>query len=247
MLATASSHLGHRNQTSWSMRRILIVEDQDLFRDALASLLGDAFGLEVVGVAASIQEARRLLVELKPDVALADLMLDDGSATELLRFVRTGRLKTRMVIVTGLRDTFAATEALAAGADGYVLKAQPVADLVQAIETVSHGRQYVSPLIAARLAGEPPKLEAAAGLDRLSRRESEILRLVAQGQTSREVAGRLHISTKTVETHRTNMNRKLGLRNTVDVLRFAAAHGIEILETSAPAEMAAQPSGGRAG
>jgi DNA-binding NarL/FixJ family response regulator len=224
------------------MRRILIVEDQDLFRDALASLLREAVGLEVVGVAASIKEARHQLMELKPDVALVDLMLDDGSATELLRFVRTARLKTRMVIVTGLRDTFAATEAIAAGADGYVLKAQPVADLVEAIDTVSRGRQYVSPLIASRLVSESPRLETAAGLERLSRRESEILRLVAQGQTSREVAGRLHISTKTVETHRTNMNRKLGLRNTVDVLRFAAAHGIGILETSAPVRVVAQPS-----
>jgi DNA-binding NarL/FixJ family response regulator len=90
----------------------------------------------VAGVAPSIHEAKRKLVELQPEVALLDLLLDDGSATDLLRFVRAAQLRTRMIVVTGLRDTFAASEALSEGADGYVLKAQPVADLIQAIETV---------------------------------------------------------------------------------------------------------------
>jgi two-component system response regulator NreC len=220
------------------MSRILIVEDQDLFRDALVSLLTDRMGAEVVGAVSNIQDAKREIATLEPDVALVDLLLDDGSATELLRFVRAQKLKTRMIVVTGLRDTFAATEALAEGADGYILKAQPVTDLVQAIETVASGRRYVSPAIAARLAAPPP-VGTPAGLAGLSRRESEIFRLLARGHTSREVAGQLNISSRTVEAHRAHMNRKLGLRNTVDVLRFAAAHGIGILESTAP------PSGPR--
>jgi DNA-binding NarL/FixJ family response regulator len=215
------------------MSRILIVEDQDLFRDALVSLLADKVGAEVVGAVSNIQDAKRELTRLQPDVALVDLLLDDGSATELLRFVRAQQLKTRMIVVTGLRDTFAATEALAEGADGYLLKAQPVADLVRAIEAVMSGLRYVSPAIASRLAAPPPE-GTPAGLAGLSRRESEIFRLLARGHTSREVAGRLNISSRTVEAHRAHMNRKLGLRNTVDVLRFAAAHGIGILESTAP-------------
>jgi DNA-binding NarL/FixJ family response regulator len=215
------------------MTRILVVEDQDLFRDALVSLLAGRIGVEVVGVASNIQEARSRIRELKPDLALIDLLLDDGSATELLRFVRTERLKTRTIIVTGLRDTFAATEALSEGANGYLLKAQPVADLVQAIETVCSGRRYLSPVIATRL-GKQSADGSPTGLGCLSRRESEIFRMLARGHTSREVAGRLNISTRTVEAHRAHMNRKLGLRSTVDMLRYAAAHGIGILESSPP-------------
>jgi two-component system, NarL family, response regulator NreC len=216
------------------MTRIMVVDDHEIVRDALAGLLGETPGLEVVGVASSIREAVPMLERSAPDLVLADLSLGDGSATELVRALRRARLKGRVIIITGFNDEFAAAEALAAGASGYVLKSQATAELLEAIRTVASGRQYVAPLIATRLSGRlgegegNGEQEGSLGLERLSRRELEIFRLVVAGYPSKEVARRLCISVKTVETHRTNMNRKLAVRTTADLIRFAVAHGIVV-------------------
>ena len=165
---------------------------------------------------------------------LADLSLGDGSATELVRALRRARLKGKVVIITGFSDEFAAAEALAAGAAGYALKSQPTEEIIAAIRTVALGGQYVAPSIEARLAARSStgndRVQRAGrrGLEGLSRREIEIFRLIVAGCSSKEVARRLCISVKTVETHRTNMNRKLVVRTTADLVRFAAAHGIPI-------------------
>jgi DNA-binding NarL/FixJ family response regulator len=229
------------------MTRILVVEDHEVVRDALAGLLRDTPDMEVVGVASSIRETLPLLVRAAPDVVLADLSLGDGSSTELVRALRRARLKARVVIITGFSDQFAAAEALAAGVSGYVLKSQSAEEMLEAIRAVALGRQYLSPIVEARLTGRlvwgedqrsarqddanqtPGQGQGQGqGIDRLSRREVEIFRLVVSGCSSKEVARRLCISVKTVETHRTNMNRKLAVRTTADLVRFAVAHGITV-------------------
>ena len=194
-------------------RKVLIVEDEAFVSDALVELLGTAPGFEVI---------------------VADLFLDDGSAVELLREIRERRLGTRVVILTGVRDTFAANEALAAGAFGYVLKLQPARELLAAIEKAAVGQRYVSPQIAVRLAAGPTTGSTESGLGKLSRREVEVLRQIAAGHTSAEIARGLCISTKTIDTHRSNMYRKLSLRNAVDLMRFATAHGIGLAAPTTP-------------
>jgi len=114
-----------------------------------------------------------------------------------------------------------------------VLKSQPTAELLEAIRSVAEGRKYVAPTLERRLAmrsinGEASGSGGAVGLERLSPREVEVFRLVVAGSSSKDVARRLCISVKTVETHRTNMNRKLAVRTTADLVRFAAAHGIAV-------------------
>jgi DNA-binding NarL/FixJ family response regulator len=223
------------------MTRVLVVEDHEVVRDALAGLLRDTPDMEVAGVASSIRDALPLLGRVVPDVVLADLSLGDGSAIELVRAVRRGRLKSRVVIITGYSDQFAAAEALAAGVSGYLLKSQSAEEMLEAIRAVATGRQYLSPVVEARLTGrlvwgedrgerqqQQPQDETGRGLERLSRREVEIFRMVVAGCSSKEVARRLCISVKTVETHRTNMNRKLAVRTTADLVRFAVAHGITV-------------------
>jgi DNA-binding NarL/FixJ family response regulator len=229
------------------MRRVLIVEDHEVVADALAGVLRDVPGLEVVGIATRIRDALTQLQALAPDIVLADLMLDDGSATEILRLVRVEQLRARVIVLTGLRDVFSANEALAAGAMGYVLKAQPSHELIEAIESVSMGRRYIAPKIAAQLEGGVTSNGSRRGLECLTRRELEILRMLAHGYSSREVAACLNVSTKTIETHRSNMNRKLALRNTVDLVRFAAAHGIGSAPLQKGAADAAPPVGDIAG
>lgn len=211
------------------MIRILIVEDQDMVRDAIASLLGDAADIEVVATARSIREALPLLDRHRPQVVLADLALDDGSGMELVRSLRRSRRKGRVLILTGLRDAFAANDALSGGAAGYLLKSQRPSDLLVAIRTVALGSTYIAPEIATKLAArDSDGAEGNAGLDALSHREHEIFRQIVAGYGSKDISRRLSVSLKTVETHRTSINKKLAVRTTADMIRFAVANGITV-------------------
>jgi DNA-binding NarL/FixJ family response regulator len=235
------------------MTRVLVVEDHEVVRDALAGLLRSTPDIEVAGVASSIREAIPLLARATPDVVLADLSLGDGNGTELVRALRRARLKGRVVIITGFSDQFAVAEALAAGVAGYVLKSQTAEEMIDAIRAVAVGRQYIAPVVEARLTGrlvwgeDRGDRDEGQGIERLSRREIEIFRLVVSGCSSKEVARRLCISVKTVETHRTNMNRKLAVRTTADLVRFAVAHGITVAPRALAGDGAeARPDGNAA-
>jgi DNA-binding NarL/FixJ family response regulator len=216
------------SNTRSTVTSLLIVEDHPIVRDALASLLGQNPALRIVGTTSSVRETLPLLDHLVPDVLLVDLSLEDGSGIELARAVGRERLQTKVLIITGFRDGFAAAEALSVGVHGYILKEEPTADLLVAIDTVARGGRYVSPLMASRIRADTPADTEDRLLDRLSRREREVFRLVVAGSETKEIASRLFISVKTVETHRTNINRKLGVRTTAGLIRFAAAHGIVI-------------------
>lgn len=227
------------------MIRILIVEDHEVVRDALAALLRETGGMQVVGVASSIRDALPLLEGSDPDVVLADLSLGDGSAVELVRAVRRFHLEARVLVITGFSEAFAAREALGGGAAGFVLKAQSSVEVMEAIRVVARGERYVAPQIVAKLrvvSNEDGSIqfERSGGLETLSRRELEVFLQLVEGYTLREIARRLCISKKTVETHRWRINRKLALRTAADVIRFAVAHGI----TVAPLPTSAQPAQG---
>jgi DNA-binding NarL/FixJ family response regulator len=215
------------------MIRILIVEDHELVRDAVAAMLADAPGMKVVGAACSVAESLPLLERHSPDIVLADLSLSDGSALDLVRWVRQSRQKSRIVILTGFTNNFAVVEALADGAMGYVLKSQSTAELLTAIRTVANGQTYVAPEVAANLPapsidGQSLRVKRGRGLESLSRREREIFLQAVEGYATSEIARRLCISPKTVEAHRTKINRKLAVRTTADLVRFAVSHGIVV-------------------
>jgi DNA-binding NarL/FixJ family response regulator len=214
------------------MIRIIIVEDHEVVRDALAALFREAGGIDVVAVASSIRDAMPLLEQNHPDVVLADLALEDGSGLELLRVTRRYQLNARVVIITGFRDAFAASAALADGAAGYILKSQSAAEVVEAIRSAARGDSQVAPEISAKLseqhAGAQPANTGRGAPRTLSRREHEVFLQLLDGYGTKEIARRLCITTKTVETHRNRMNRKLGLRNAADLIRFAVAQGLPV-------------------
>jgi two-component system, NarL family, invasion response regulator UvrY len=219
------------------LRKVLIVEDQGFVRDVLVESLGGVLGFEVVGFTDDPRDAKRQLVDLGPDILLTDLLIQAGSTIDLLRFVQRQGLSTRPVVLTALRDTFAAKEALAAGACGYVLKSQPMREVIDAIEAVASGRRYVSPNVAQQSEAITRELRNVfgsadgrqpAGIDALSPRELEVLRLVVAGHRSAEIARSLSVSIKTIDSHRSNMYRKLAIRNTVDLVRIASLHGIGV-------------------
>lgn len=226
-----------------NMIRILVVEDHEVIRDALAALLAGMSGMEVIGTASGIRDALPLLERHDPDVVLADLSLGDGSGLELVRVVRRAHLSGRVVILTAFGDAFAATEALADGAAGYALKSQPAAEIVEAIRAVGAGGRYVAPQMAAKLPVQPgdggTPLEGqrrGTGIAALSRREHEVFLQVIEGHSTKEIAHRLCISRKTVETHRFRIHQKLAIRTDADLIRFAVAHGIPVTPRVPPAE-----------
>ena len=207
-----------------TITRLLIIEDQLIVRDALVSMLRGRPDLQIVGVAASIRVGGPLLEQTAPHLLLLDLSLEDGSGLELARSLYRARSKTRVLVMTAFGDQFAIAEALKFCVAGYFMKEQPTSDLLAAIEAVIHGGSYVPPTLAARLAADAsPDKNPLTGL---SRREREIFRLAVLGSSSRELAARLFISVKTVDSHLLNIARKLGVRTTAGLVRFAAEHGI---------------------
>ena len=161
--------------------RILIIEDQLIVRDALASMLRGRPELQIVGVAASIRAGGPLLERTAPHLVLLDLSLEDGSGLELARMLYRARSETRVLVMTAFGDEFAAAEALKFGVAGYFMKDQPTSDLLAAIEIVMHGGTYMSPALAGRLSAGPSP-DDDGPLAYLSRREREIFRLAVLEQ-----------------------------------------------------------------
>jgi len=204
--------------------RVLIVDDHAVLRDGLKSLLASR-RIEVVGEASDGRQALRLARRFEPDVATLDIGLPGLNGLETLRKLVRECPKVRGIVLTMHGEDAYVLEALRAGARAYVLKSQAFGDLAEAIETVVRGEMYLSPgvsgaLVRASLGGT----ESPAEL--LSPREREVLQLVAEGRTNKEVGHVLAISVKTVETHRSALMRKLDLHDTASLVRYAIRRGL---------------------
>ena len=207
------------------MIRILIVEDHEVVRDALANLLGDAPDMEVIATACSVRDALPLLDKHRPQIVLTDLALEDGSGMELVRALRRSRRKGRVVVLTGHCDVFTAKKTLAEGVAGYVLKSQASSELLDAIRTVAMRH----PLRRPGNCGEARERRSTRETEALSRREHDVFRQLVSGYKSEDIARHLSISLKTVETHRASINRKLAVTTTADLIRFAVASGMPVV------------------
>lgn len=205
--------------------RVVIVDDHVILLEGLATILAHTAGIEVVGVASALRAGIARVKETNPDVVIVDMALHDGNATELLRVARRQHLAVRIIVLTALRDGLAIAEALREGAAGYVLKLGPIAELVQAIRAAAAGERFLSATLRRSLAPDSPGGDRLLGL---SRREGEIFRLSIKGETAKEIARKLFVSPKTVDTHRGNIKRKLGVRSTVEMIALAASHGFAI-------------------
>lgn len=213
------------------MIRLLVADDQELIRDGLASILGGHEGLDVVGTAADGAEAVRLARALRPDVTLMDLRMpgtDGLGATRQL--MGDPRPSTRVVVLTTFDDDDLVVAALRAGASGFLLKDLPRQQLVEAIHAVHDGDLRLAPSITRRLVerqvAQEPDPERARQLERLSERETDVLRLVAKGATNSEIAGQLFLSESTVKTHVGHLLGKLAARDRVQLVIFAYDAGL---------------------
>ncbi len=210
--------------------RILIVDDHGVLRAGLRALLSAEPDLEVVDEAAGGYEALRLADELRPEVVLLDISIPDLSGIEVTRQLKKILPETRVLILTVHEDESLLQESIRAGAAGYIIKRAVESELIDAIRAVWRGDLYVHPAMTRALfkdiSPSPPSSDPP--VESLTPREVEVLCLIAQGYSNRQIAEALSISIRTVESHRANLMGKLNLRSRVELVRYAKEHGLDV-------------------
>ncbi len=208
--------------------RILIADDHGVLRAGLRVLLNAEPDMQVVGEATAGHETLRLANELRPDVVLLDLSMPDLGGIEVTRRIKAALPETRVLILTVHEDERLLREAIQAGAAGYIVKRAVETELINAVRVVWRGDLYVHPAMTrALLKGLVPSSPAdERPIESLTPRDTEVLRLIAQGYTNREIADLLSLSVRTVESHRANIMDKLGLRGRAELVRYAREHGL---------------------
>jgi two-component system, NarL family, response regulator NreC len=206
--------------------RSLLADDHVMLRQGLRALLEQA-GMVVIGEASDGQEALRLAHAQPPDVAVLDIGMPHLNGIETARRLRGVLPQTKIVLLTMHTDDPYVLEAMQAGAVGYVLKTQAALDIVQAIRDVVQGGIYLSPRVS-RAVVQAYLTRSDLPPDPLTSREREILQLIAEGQTTKEIAWSLDLSVKTVESHRINLMRKLDIHETATLVRYAIRRGLTI-------------------
>lgn len=204
--------------------RVLVAEDHQLVSDGIVALLRAA-GHEIVGRASDGQTAVRLAETLHPDIAVLDASMPLLNGIDASRAIQRVRPDTKAIIVTVHDEDEYVLNAFRAGVRGYVLKKQAAADLLQAIKEVQAGSVYVSPGMSRALV-DAVRTNTEMRTDLLTGREREVLQLVAEGKTSKEIASVLDVSVKTAETHRANIMNKLDIHETAGLVRYAIRHGM---------------------
>jgi two-component system, NarL family, response regulator NreC len=206
--------------------RIVIVDDHAVVRSGLRLLLDGQDDMEVVGEAGDARTAVFEARAHKPDVILMDVVMPTASGIEATPEVLKEAPDAKVLILSMQDDPVYVREAFAAGASGYVLKEAADAEVVAAVREVASGQRYVHPTLGARLVAAEAEERARADEDPLSEREHQILRLLALGHTNQEIAGRLYLSVRTVETHRAHIMQKLRISTRAELVRYALEHGM---------------------
>ena len=207
--------------------RILIADDHPVLRSGLRVLLGADPDLEVVGEAGTGEETLRLAEELRPDVVLLDIGMPGESGIETVRRLKARLPALKVLFLTMHEEEGMMLEALGAGGDGYLIKRADDAEIIHAIRVVRSGDVYVHPAMTRALLSQaetPERLQEP--VEPLTRREIDVLRLLARGNTNRQIAELLALSVRTVESHRANLMGKLGLASRVELVTYAEEHGL---------------------
>ncbi|MFM8321785.1 MAG: response regulator [Chloroflexota bacterium] len=211
--------------------RVLVVDDHTIVRTGLRALINGEAGMQLVGEATCGEEALKLTRELQPDILVLDFSLPDMDGIQVTRLLKRELPQVRVLILTVHEDDALLRESMRSGASGYVIKHAAESELIAAIHTLEIGGIYVHPKMVGGLFSEPepPKKNAAAAAspaDLLTPREIDVLRLIVQGYTNRQIAEDLALSVRTVEGHRGNLTDKLGMHSRVELARYAREHGL---------------------
>ncbi len=212
--------------------RILIADDHTLFREGVCALLKTVDKYDIVGEVDNGKDAILKSGELNPDLLICDISMPHTNGTEAIQRIKSRYPKIRILVLTVHKTEEHVHAILKAGADGYVLKDDTSAELINAINSLLAGKTHLSPSISDKVIfgylndSHADKQVLTSSLDRLTIREREVLKLIAEGFRNRETAKYLSISVKTVEKHRSNMMRKLNLHNTSEITTYAIRHGL---------------------
>lgn len=204
-----------------SAHTVLLVDDHPLLRQGITRVLMDEPDLEVVGQAATVEEALDATRELEPDAVVLDLALGDDDGFDAISRLRRADGRPPILVLSMFDELVYAERCLRAGASGYVMKEEASETLVKAIRTVLQGDVAVSPAVRDRLARRLAGTAAEGPVDSLTDRELQVFRMVGEGRSTREVAEALQLSVKTIETHRSKIMRKLELENATQLLHRA--------------------------
>ena len=210
------------------MTRVVIVDDHAIVRAGLRALLFEEAAFELVGEAAGGYEALELVEKTKPDVLILDLSMPDLDGISVTRKIKPNYPDLKILILTLHEDGALLREAIKAGAAGYILKRAAEAELISAIRTILRGDLYVDPSMVRGLLEESQQVQVKQSdpTESLTPRETEILRLIVEGYTNRQIGQELNISIRTVEGHRANISDKLGLHSRVELVRYARKTGL---------------------
>ncbi|MCG6864504.1 MAG: response regulator transcription factor [Thiogranum sp.] len=206
------------------MQRILIVDDHPLVRSGFVQLISDEPDLEVCGEAADEAQALQLVAATTPDLVIIDLSLAGGSGINLIERIKAHYGEVCMLVVSMHDESLFAERVLTAGALGYLNKQEAPSNIIRAIRRVLEGRVYLSDKLTERLLDSLTGMAKAPGqspMQRLSNRELEVFELIGRGMTTGKIADHLQLSTKTIETHRENIKKKLGLASGQELTRRA--------------------------
>ena len=204
--------------------RVLLADDHALIRQGLKALL-EKQGFQVVGEASDGQEALRSVEKTQPDVAIVDISMPVLNGIDAARELKKSSPKTKVILLTQHDEDQYVTESLRAGVNGYVLKSQAADDLVHAIQEVCRGSIYLSPNIS-RAVVDAYLSKTYESTDPLSGRERQVLQLVGEGKSTKDIAVHLGISVKTAESHRARLMKKLDIHETASLVRYAIRRGL---------------------
>jgi DNA-binding NarL/FixJ family response regulator len=206
------------------MIRVIVADDHVIFRQGLLNLLRSSKHIAVAGEAGTGPETINLVTREKPDVAILDISMPGFDGFEVLQRIQSQGINTKVIFLTMYKDTLTAKKALQSGASGYILKENAFADLLYAISTVSSGGTFISPSVSKSILKAPDNEEKEPQI--LTFRESEVLRQIASGLTNKQIADKLFISVKTVETHRKNIMQKLDVHTIADLVKYTIKTGL---------------------
>ena len=208
---------------------IVLADDHVLFCEGIKRIINDNPDLEVVGEARDGIQLLELLKSATPDLIILDISMPNIRGIEATREIKVKYPNLKVLILTMHKDKNYLYHSLSAGADGYLLKEDADTDLFYAINAIREGRSYITPLLAGELTGDILQISQGKNPfhnNKLTTREREVLQLIAEGKSNREIAELLFISVRTVENHRANIMRKLNLKRTADLVKYAIKSGL---------------------